>query len=237
MPGAAYKARRRAPLMAAQWARRLQVGGMDPTKHDALRKGLVACVLAASAVFTLGAGRTLTAQGPSVEPIEVTPEVTPAPDPRRTALVDYLSDRYRRGPEETATFVDEAHAAGEVFNVDPLLVLAVMSVESRFDPAARSGFGARGLMQIVPRFHRDKLAEHGGERAILDPRVNVLVGTQILKDYLRQNGSLQAGLQRYAGWQDDEEKRYARKVISEKERLRRVAQTAIRNPQSERGSS
>ncbi len=134
-------------------------------------------------------------------------------------------------------FVAEAHAAGEAFNVDPLLVLAVMSVESRFDPAARSRFGARGLMQIVPRFHRDKLAEHGGEGAIHDPRVNVLVGTRILKDYLRQTGSLHAGLQRYAGWQYDEEKRYARKVISEKERLSRVVQSAIRKPQSEERSS
>jgi soluble lytic murein transglycosylase-like protein len=76
-------------------------------------------------------------------------------------------------------------------------------------------------MQVVPKFHRDRLAEHGGETALLDPRVNVQVGTEILKEYLRRSGSLSAGLQRYAGWQDDE-RRYARKVISEKERLRRV---------------
>ncbi len=206
---------------------------MDSTKHGACRKAFVACILAASALFALGAARPLTAEGPSIEAVEI----TPAPDPRRTALVDYLSDRYRREPEETGNFVDEAHAAAEAFNVDPLLVLAIMSVESRFDPAARSGFGARGLMQIVPRFHRDKLAEHGGEGAIHDPRVNVLVGTRILKDYLRQTGSVQAALQRYAGWQHDEEKRYARKVIGEKERLSRVVQSAIRKPQSEERSS
>jgi soluble lytic murein transglycosylase-like protein len=121
--------------------------------------------------------------------------------------------------------------------VDPLLLLAVIAVESRFDPAARSGYGARGLMQVVPRFHREKLVEHGGEPALLDPRVNVLVGTEILRDALRKSGSLHAGLQRYAGWQDDEERRYARKVITEKERLRRIVRLAQQEANDDRKPS
>ena len=205
---------------------------MDPTSRDSLRKGVVACVLAAGAMFAHAAGRTMTAEAPAVAPV-----VVPVPDPKRAALVDYLSDKYGREPEVTAEIVDKAYAAGTALNMDPLLVLAMVGVESRFDPAARSGFGAKGLMQVVPRFHRDKLAEHGGETAILDPRVNLLVGTELLRDYVRQTGSLHAGLQRYAGWQDDEERRYARKVITEKERLRRVLQHGIRPPQSDRRSS
>jgi len=201
---------------------------MDPTGNDSLRKALAACALAAGALCLQGAGRTLTAAAPAVEAIEVA-----MPDPGRAALAGYLSEKYRREPDVTGAIVDEAYAAGEALSVDPLLLLAMIGVESRFDPAARSGYGARGLMQVVPRFHRDKLAEHGGETEILDPRVNVRVGTEILRDYLRQTGSLQAGLQRYAGWQDDEENRYARKVISEKERLRRVVPRAVRNPQSD----
>jgi soluble lytic murein transglycosylase-like protein len=82
-------------------------------------------------------------------------------------------------------------------------------------------------MQVVPRFHLNKLAEHGGEPALLDPRVNVLVGTQILKDYVRRSGSLRAGLQRYAGWEDDPEHRYARKVLAEKQRLRVVVNRSL----------
>ena len=116
----------------------------------------------------------------------------------------------------------EAHAAAAEAGVDPLLILAVMAVESRFDPDARSAYGAKGLMQIVPRFHRDKLDPHGGEIAILDPRVNVTVGTQILKQYVQEAGSVQAGLQRYAGGEDDPDRRYARKVMAEKHRLQRV---------------
>lgn len=153
-------------------------------------------------------------------------QAAPAVDPRRVALADYLADRYRIGPQRARVFVEEAHAAAEEFDVDPLLVLAVMAVESSFNPAARSDAGARGLMQVIPRFHRDKLDEYGGEGALLDPRVNALVGTQILKDYLRRAGSLRAALQRYAGWQDDDEQRYATRVITEKERLRRVGKRA-----------
>src|SRR5262249_61250372 len=127
-------------------------------------------------------------------------ETAPAPDPGRAALIDYLSERYRRAADEIETIVDGARAAGEAMDVDPLLILAVMAVESSLNPAARSAFGARGLMQIVPRFHRDKLAEHGGEGAVLDPRVTALGGTRILENYKHLTRSLRAGLTRYRGW-------------------------------------
>jgi soluble lytic murein transglycosylase-like protein len=201
---------------------------MDP---QTLRKTLAACALAAGALLGLGEARTLTATRDVVAEIDA----TPAPDRRREALADYLADRYRRDPDRVRDFVDEAHDAAETWDLDPLLVLAVMGVESSFNPAARSGFGATGLMQVVGRFHRDRLVEYGGEAALLDPRVNVRVGARILKDCLRRSGSVAAGLQRYAGWQD-EEQRYARKVFSEKERLRRVVQHTARAPQ-DRGTA
>lgn len=207
---------------------------MDLTQ-DPLGRTLAACVLAATAVLTLSGARAFTQEARAIE--EITIELQPAPDPRRRALAAYLSDRYRVERADTRAFVDEAHAAAAEFDLDPLLVLAVMGVESSFNPAARSGFGARGLMQVVPRFHREKLAEHGGEAALADPRVNVLVGTQILKEYLRQAGDLRAGLQRYAGSQDDEERRYSRKVINEQERLRRVVQRALHDSPGDRRSS
>jgi soluble lytic murein transglycosylase-like protein len=184
-------------------------------------------VVAALAAFSLGAARTLTAAGPVVAAVEI----DRVPDPVRAALATYLADRYDRDPDATRVYVEEAHAAAEAFAVDPLLVLAVMAVESRFDPHARSGYGARGLMQVVPRFHREKLAEHGGEAALSDPRVNVLVGTQILKESLGRSGGVRAGLQRYAGW-EDEDQRYARKVLAEKQRLQRIVAQALRDEET-----
>lgn len=207
---------------------------MGPAK-DTLGRTLAACAVAAAAVLALSGARALTPRALSIQ--EITLELPPAPDPRRTALVAYLSDRYRVEPEDTRVFVDEAHAAAAEFDLDPLLVLAVMGVESSFNPGARSGFGARGLMQVVPRFHREKLVEHGGEAALADPRVNALVGTRILKEYLRQTGNVRAGLQRYAGWQDDDEHRYARRVLGEKARLHRVVQQALQEHSPDRRSS
>lgn len=193
---------------------------MDPRNN--LRKTLAACVLAAGALSSIGAAWAPTPQSNAPAAIEV----PPAPDRERVALTAYLADRYRLDRNRIRVFVDAAHDAAEASDLDPLLVLAVMGVESSFNPAARSSFGATGLMQVVPRFHRDRLAEHGGDAALLDPRVNVQVGAEILKEYLRRSGSLSAGLQRYAGWQDDE-RRYARKVIGEQQRLRRVVQLAL----------
>ena len=191
---------------------------------ESLAMTFAACALAAGAVLSPGAAGPLTPEGPIIAPIELAPAV----DPARTALVDYLSDRYQLHPRQVRVFVDEAYDAAKESGLDPLLVLAVIGVESGFNPAARSGFGATGLMQIVARFHRDRLVEHGGEAALLDPRVNVQVGTQILTDYLSRSRSVIAGLQRYAGW-PDAERRYAHKVITEKERLQRVVQLASKD--------
>ena len=197
-----------------------------------LHRTVTACVVAAVAMCGFGTARTLTAAGPVVAPVEM----ATAPDPARAAVAAYLAERYGRDAGATRVYVEEAHAAAEAFDVDPLLVLAVMAVESRLDPRARSGYGARGLMQVVPRFHREKLADHGGEAALADPRVNALVGTQILKESLGRAGGVRAGLQRYAGW-NDREQRYSRKVLAEKERLRRVAVRAERDGPLEGESS
>jgi soluble lytic murein transglycosylase-like protein len=198
----------------------LQDKGMRPPiipQINALHGNFAVCALVVAAMFAMSGSRVLFAAVP--DPV---PAVALQPDPRQAALADYLSDKYRARRDATERAVAEAHRTGELVDVDPLLILAVVAVESRFDPAARSGFGAKGLMQVVPKFHREKLAEHGGEPAIFDPAVNVRVGTQILKEYVRRTGSVRAGLQRYAGWQDDPEHRYARKVLAEKQRLRAV---------------
>lgn len=189
-------------------------------KH--VRRTVSACVLVAVAACGLATARTLTAAGPLVGPVQI----DRAPDPARSAVAAYLAERYDRDAEATRRYVEEAYTAAGTFDVDPLLVLAVMAVESRFDPAARSGYGARGLMQVVPRFHLDKLADYGGAHAVTDPQVNVLVGTRILKDSLRKGGGVRAGLQRYAGW-TDEEQRYSRKVLAERQRLHRVVTAAL----------
>lgn len=138
------------------------------------------------------------------------------------AVTEFLSKRYRVALDATAGYVSAAYQAGSVWKVDPLLILAVAAVESRYNPVAESPFGAKGLMQVIPRFHTDKLAEHGGEGALLDPQVNIQVGAQILREYLRRFGETEIALQMYAGASEEPGSAYAAKVLAERARLEQL---------------
>lgn len=143
-------------------------------------------------------------------------------DPRHLAIADYLSRRFQVAASPTAGVVRDAYEAGADTGVDPLLILAVIAIESRFHPYAESPAGAKGLMQIIPRYHAEKLVPLGGEDAVLDPAVNIRVGALILKEYVRRAGNVRDGLQMYNGALGDETYVYANKVLREKQRLREL---------------
>jgi soluble lytic murein transglycosylase-like protein len=155
-------------------------------------------------------------------PLTVAATTSARSDRHQRALADHLARRYRVALNATEDLVSEAHSAGAATGLDPLLILAVIAVESSFNPIAESAFGAKGLMQVVPRFHLDKLAAHGGEDAVLHPGTNILVGAQILRDYIRRAGTLEDGLQLYAGAAEDPAQGYAQKIITEHQRLKKV---------------
>ena len=143
-------------------------------------------------------------------------------NPKYRVLASYLSRRYRVATDATEQLVSTAYDVGQQVGLDPLLILAVVAVESRFNPIAESLVGAKGLMQVVPKHHQDKLLEHGGEEAMLDPMTNILLGARILKEYIRRTGSLEAGLQFYNGALSDPSSQYAQRVFAEKERLQQA---------------
>ncbi|MBI2960676.1 MAG: transglycosylase SLT domain-containing protein [Betaproteobacteria bacterium] len=153
-----------------------------------------------------------------------------AHDPKYHAIASYLSKKYKVATDATVQLVGAAYDAGNRVGVDPLLILAVMAIESKFNPIAESVAGAKGLMQVIPRHHQDKFSEHGGEEAVLDPTTNIQVGARILKDYIRRTGNLEAGLQLYGGALSDASGQYAQKVIAEKERLRQALQRLEKQP-------
>jgi soluble lytic murein transglycosylase-like protein len=157
--------------------------------------------------------------------------VTPAEDNRYRALSGFVANRYRISQDVAYDLVRVAHQAGNQLKLDPLLIIAVIAVESRFNPIAESVTGAKGLMQIIPKYHTDKLEEFGGEQAVFDPAANIQVGAQILKEYLRLTGNLGSALQMYAGALGDSEDQYTNKVLSEKSRLQQaLAQTRAPAP-------
>jgi soluble lytic murein transglycosylase-like protein len=132
------------------------------------------------------------------------------------AVAEFIAKRYRVAEDVVTNFVSIAYRAGEKYSLDPLLILAVMAVESRYNPVAESFVGARGLMQIIPKYHPEKLDAHGGEHALLEPEVNILVGAQILREYLRRFGDTETALQVYNGALDEPTARYSNKVFAEK---------------------
>lgn len=154
-------------------------------------------------------------------------------NPKYQVIANYLSRRYRVASDAIEQLVSGAFDAGRKVGVDPLLILAVMAVESKFNPIAESGMGAKGLMQVIPRYHKDKLVEHGGPDAVLDPMTNILVGARILKEYTRRAGSLKAGLQLYSGGLSDTSGQYAQKVMGELDRLRQTLHRYERTPRKD----
>jgi soluble lytic murein transglycosylase-like protein len=143
-------------------------------------------------------------------------------------VTEFIAKRYRVSDQAVAGFVTTAYVAGAQNSLDPLLILAVISIESRYNPVAESTMGAKGLMQIIPKYHLEKLSDHGGEQALLDPQVNIRVGTRILREYQRRLGDTEAALQMYGGAFDEPTSQYADKVLAEKARLEVLRQKAKR---------
>jgi hypothetical protein len=152
-----------------------------------------------------------------------------ATDPRdlpkqQANLAYWLSKKYRVAPEPLSALVSEAYDVGPDNNIEPTLILAVMAIESGFNPFAQSHVGAQGLMQVMTKVHEQKYQGFGGALAAFDPVANVRVGVNVLKECINRAGSLEGGLKLYVGagnMKDDQG--YAAKVMAENARLQQVA--------------
>lgn len=170
----------------------------------------------------------------SVEPdVEQAPALsrTTAADPKdlthqQAAVAKWISRRYRIAPEPVSALVREAWEIGQRAALDPTLILAVMGVESSFNPFAQSPVGAQGLMQVKTRLHDDKYSAYGGALAAFDPISNLRVGVQVLKESITRAGNLQEGLRRYVGTalgEGEGDGAYVGRVLAEQGYLRKVA--------------
>jgi hypothetical protein len=145
--------------------------------------------------------------------------------PKQQANLAYwLSRKYRVAPEPVSALVTEAYDLGPSNDIEPTLILAVIAVESGFNPFAQSSVGAQGLMQVMTKVHEQKYQGFGGALAAFDPVANVRVGVNVLKECITRAGSLDGGLKLYVGagnLKDDQG--YASKVMAENARLQQVA--------------
>ena len=143
---------------------------------------------------------------------------------QQAAVAQWLSGRYRVAPEPVSRLVQEAWQVGAKAGLDPTLILAIMAIESSFNPFAQSSVGAQGLMQVMTKMHNDKYEAFGGSHAAFDPVTNLRVGVQVLKECIARAGSLEAGLRFYVGAANLlDDGGYAIKVLSEQNSLRLVA--------------
>jgi soluble lytic murein transglycosylase-like protein len=120
--------------------------------------------------------------------------------------------------------VQEAWSVGQRAGLDPTLILAIMAVESSFNPFAQSSVGAQGLMQVMTQVHDDKYEAFGGIHAAFDPVTNLRVGVLVLKECINRAGGLEAGLRYYVGAAlIPDDGGYVGKVLAEQDHLKRVA--------------
>ena len=140
---------------------------------------------------------------------------------QQAAVAQWLSRRYRVAPEPVSRLVQEAWLVGAKAGLDPTLILAIMAIESSFNPFAQSAVGAQGLMQVMTKVHDDKYERFGGNHAAFDPVTNLRVGVQVLKECIARAGSLEGGLRHYVGAANlADDGGYAGKVLSEQNHLR-----------------
>jgi soluble lytic murein transglycosylase-like protein len=152
-----------------------------------------------------------------------------ATDPRelsrqQAAIAHWIARRYSVAPEPISRLVQEAWTVGSRAKVEPTLILAIMAIESRFNPFAQSSVGAQGLMQVMTRVHDDKYEAFGGTHAAFDPVTNLRVGVQVLKECIQRAGSLEDGLRFYVGGANlAEDTGYTARVLAEHDLLKSVA--------------
>ena len=186
--------------------------------HPSLIERLTAMLSAAEPVATEVPEPASQQATPVIEAAEA-----PTLSPKMQAALDYVSKRYHVSNEALEPIFATAQSTGKELKIDPLLIIAIIGIESGFNPFSQSVVGAKGLMQVMPNFHMDKLPDEADDSAFLDPVTNVQVGTKVLHESIRRFG-FENGLQQFAGALNDPDRRYATKVLAEKQRLDKAAQ-------------
>jgi soluble lytic murein transglycosylase-like protein len=151
---------------------------------------------------------------------------------QQDALIQYLSRKYLVANQAAQMFVETAYLVGDELKVDPLLLLAIIATESRFNPYAGGQVGGpTGLMQVMMSIHRDKFTKLGrGETMVFNPVANIRVGAFILEYCIRTRGSVAGGLLCYCGASDPgADGGYTEKVLSERRRLALAGSIALKD--------
>ena len=131
----------------------------------------------------------------------------------------FLAKKHRVAQSETEKMVLAAVLAGKESKLDPMLILAVMSVESGLHPIIESSAGAVGLMQIMPKIHAAKFKALGASN-FFEIEPNVRVGADIIKQCMAlTDKTIEGGLKCYVGATGPTDNGYGAKVLNEQSRI------------------
>lgn len=143
-------------------------------------------------VLTLRSGGEVTCSQSLIE--KIVPDEVPHPEPPPPAAAAAVQ---APAGERGALLRDTAYseliaAAAEAHGVDPILVQALIQVESNYQPRARSSKGAMGLMQLMPSVAREYKV-----RNAYDPKANIDAGIRKLKVLMDKFGVVDLALAAY----------------------------------------
>ena len=79
----------------------------------------------------------------------------------KTRVAKWISRKYKVSNEAVREIVEISFSAGDKFEVDPYVVIAVIAIESSFNPLAESSAGALGLMQVCRSYIERSLKNTG----------------------------------------------------------------------------
>lgn len=139
---------------------------------------------------------------------------------KRQRMVRYLLKNYDLTESEARVIVRSAEINARKYKIDLELLMAIIFVESSYRPMAESGVGAIGLMQVVPKWHLDKISQYGDQNVLYDIRANIAIGTEILMEYVSKEGNLRSALHRYNGSKDDKTLKYSNRVFKKYDELK-----------------
>ena len=136
---------------------------------------------------------------PPAEPLKNKNMVYTEYQPHHDVLASYISKKYHVSYLFSLYIVDTAYNVAERTRNDPLMLLAIIGVESAFNPWAKGPADEIGLMQIHPKWQSTLILEMGGEWPMWQPEQNILAGARILGRNIRSAKDLPHALLIYNG--------------------------------------
>jgi soluble lytic murein transglycosylase-like protein len=208
----------------------------DPGRFSASRTVSLAAAILLAAPLAAPAGETRAVSPPPAAALRLAP-AAPTAAVFAAQVHAHLAERMPRlEPGARARLGEAIVMEATLARLDPLLVLAVIQVESSFDPAVRSSSGAVGLMQLLGPTMKAEAERSGLPSADpRDPIANVQAGVRYLKRLVDAFGSVDVALMAYnagpnrilsylrQGGIRDGLREYPRRVRAELDRLRSSA--------------